>query len=306
MLPFSCILDLCLTGVKPYVIISGNYYNVDHFVYKVVRNGSTSTEYHVHEIYREIYDINDVSTFKMLGKFTVPFGTLTGTVIPFEPLSGVDIRGKLVSGTPLDFQATVGTHIFTPADTQLECSVCVPFAGETGVDSLGVDTDPVGLVGDVTIREGKDTDVYTVPEDNAIRVDFAQDVIVCRDTTNQCIDGNEDICAQPALMKVNGVEGNSSFNLIIRAGSGIQVSALTVPPDGGDPFDPSTFITRGIVITYSGPMYFNALVDEPSSYEDYEYALDCSFAGGRELVDGLSSSLNDLENTMSEIRNALP
>lgn len=299
IIPNTYLLDLTLSNTLTFIQSGLVKNNIDYFILSIKRNGSADTQVFIREIQREVYSSLDPSTYRDIGFFRVPFGTEYGTVIELTPNVDIEVEGKLIIGIPTDFQFPIGTRQFIPAASTIEPSVCVPSHFDRGVTSLGEDGEPEIFTGNVKLWEGTDTDLTSIPENNAIRIDFKQDVINC-ETEIACKEDSEDVCAQPALMKINGVEGNSAFSLILTGEKAINVAALRVPPPGGDPFDPSSFVTRGLVITYHGPMYSRELPDG-----SYEYGLDCTMVA-ESLLNEANSRLDDVENGLTTLQSMLP
>lgn len=298
-LPRDLILDLRLSNCLTHGYYINTLCNIDYLVYSIQKVGTQYLDLNIRQVFREVYASSNPLTYTNIGKFRIPFTFVSGQTAEFTPNSGVEITGKLLLGSNSLSKIANGIHYFGPEALTLEYSVCIPKDESARVDSLSTDG-IVKLEGEVDLREGHDVELDTFQSGNTLKISFSQDVVDCSKST-KCSEDPELSCGYPTLMRVNGVGGNSAFSLNITGSNAINVSALAVPGEGSDPFNPSTFIVRGIVITYQGPMYYQANIDNPENFEDYTYGFDCGLAGGNALLSELNQKLQKIEDSKSEI-----
>ena len=276
--------------------------NVDYFLYKMERVGTDKYILTIREIQREIYDEANSTTFKDIGNFVIPFGQPKGFSYSFNPTDlDTEIQGRLVVHKPLDFSWTVGVHEFLPDQTTFETRTTLPLAGEPFVETIGKLGDVTLLTDDVKFEEGLNIDILPRPSFNALKFSFNEDRINC-DDLSQCVEDEEIICDQPALMDMNKVYGDHKFNLQIEGDNVIQVSVLTELLPGGNPFNPGDFHVRGLVVTYHGMITAKYDgVGDPDLTSSYTYGLVCEGP----LAD-IKNKISELEDLTVEIFSRLP
>ncbi len=105
-------------------------------------------------------------------------------------------------------------------------------------------------------------------------------------------------------MNINGARGDSNFNVHIQGMNAINVSALTELIPGGNPFNPSDYQVRGLVITYHGPIYTEYLGGDPDEFSSYNYGLVCSNVSDVDIAE-LQNQINQVESTVNNNTNNL-
>lgn len=299
------LVDMCLSGTL--TNIGSN--NIDYFLRRLQRFGSSQYVLNIREIQREIYDEGNSATFVDVGSFTIPFGVPFGTKIPFVPVGDTLLQGFIVIGRPLDTDWTVGFHDFLPEETTFEARTLIPSDGLDVVTSLSKEGDSNLLTGDVSLQEGNNIDIEVQVPHNALKLTYNEDIFDCEAPGNECIDVITSIkqCPQPALMTLTGVPGDPRFNVQVEGKDGIQVSALTELVPGGNPFDPSDYQVRGLVITYHGMITAEYDgVGDPNDYNSYTYGLDCGDSSQAQALENMEDQLNQLQQEMDDLEGMIP
>lgn len=307
-IPDNFIVDMRMYGAKPFVETGGTYYNVDYFLYKLERIASTSYRLHIREIQREIYNESNSATFEDVGYIDLPWGAVSGAKYLFVPLvSSSPLRGFIKIDKALDSTWPVGIHEFLPEATTFESRAIIPRPGDPLVTSIGVLGDSTSLVGDVKLDEGTSAKFQVRENLNTIRLSFVEpEPLDCTsEAEGKCEEDNPLICDQPALMTLNGVEGNHIFTAYIEGRDGLQASALTELSPGGNPFNPSDYYVRGIVITYHGMITAEYIAGNPDEFDSYKYGLECEtqIAG---TIQELNDKIDQIEQRITQTQGQIP
>jgi hypothetical protein len=324
-IPNDFLVDLRLSGGKTFEDDGGTLRGIDYFLYTLERVGGEKYILTIRER-RDDYNLLDPDSFEDIGIFEIPFGSVSGSQHEFIPTSSnTQIQGNLTIHKPLDLTWTVGVHEFLPEQTTFETRTIVPSPGDPIVTTIEVLGSPWGPIdGDVRFVAGDNAEITAIPSTNSVRVAFNQEILDCDSETKciknpptleqiiacnhsdspTCLGSTPNVCNHPALMSMNKVEGNHIYTLYIEGRDGIQASALTELVTGGNPFDPSDYFVRGLVITYHGMVSSEYLGGDPDDYNSYMYGLVCS--ASPEGVQAVQDQVTSLEQKILNLFSQLP
>jgi len=294
------IIDLRLSGCETFFHDIGPdlFYNIDYFLHKLERVGSTLYLLHIREIQREVYNEAVPSTYRDVGTFEVTYTNRFNTQFIFTASTGVAVQGNLTMGESFAGYWPVGIHEFLPTQTTLESRATVPSPGIDYVTSLGKSGDPTLIKGNITFREGHQVQITSEEDINGLRFDFVEEELPCEKEGN-CIEDRN--CSPLALMTLDGVEGDHRFNINLQGKNGIQVSALVTLSPGGDPFSPSDYSTTGIVITYAGPVTFEYTGGDVTDPVNWNYGLECSRTDKGQELGGMQNQVATLQQSLTDL-----
>lgn len=299
------IIDMRLSGCESFFHDVGLdlFYNIDYFLYKIERVGSSHYLFHVREIQREVYNEAIPSTFLDVGSFQIDYTHPFNSQFPFTPFdSNIPIQGNITMGESISGYWPVGVHEFLPAQTTFESRVTVPNPGEDFITSIGVEGDSFLAKGDVTFREGYQVQITSEEGQNGLRFDFIEEELDC-EAEDSCIEDR--ICSPLSLMTLKGVEGDHRFNVHLQGENGIQVSALVGLIPGSDPFNPSNYRTTGVVITYAGPVTFEYTGGDVSDPSNWNYGLECSRTDKAKELGGLQNLVSSVQSQLEQLGDAI-